>query len=104
MNVAASMHRSEVLERVLHDYRGFADTLPAGGGAHSARERAAGQLAELGWPSARDEYWRYANLRAFERGAYRPATASSAQSAATLHALQRQGALPAPIEGFERLI
>jgi Fe-S cluster assembly protein SufD len=104
MNVAASMQRSEILDRVLHDYRGVADSLPGGGSAHSARERAAGQLADLGWPSARDEYWRYANLRAFERSVYRPATVSSAQSAATLSALQRQGALPAPIEGFERLI
>jgi Fe-S cluster assembly protein SufD len=104
MNVAATLQRSEVLDRVLRDYRSVADSLPGSPSAHSARERAAGQLADIGWPSARDEYWRYANLRAFERSAYRPAAVSSAQSAATLSALQREGALPPPLAGFERLV
>jgi len=104
MNAAATQQRSEVLDRVLRDYRSVADTLPGGVSAHSARERAAGQLADIGWPSARDEYWRYANLRAFDHSAYRPAATSSAQCAATLSLLQSQGALPPPLAGFERLI
>jgi Fe-S cluster assembly protein SufD len=104
MNAAATMQRSDVLDRVLHDYRCVADTLPGGPSARSARERAAAQLADIGWPSARDEYWRYANLRAFERGAYGSAAVPAAEAAATLSALQRQGALPPPLAGFERLV
>ncbi|HVN47050.1 MAG TPA: hypothetical protein VMT66_17615, partial [Steroidobacteraceae bacterium] len=52
-----------VLDRVLRDWRAVASRLPAA----ASREQAAARLGELGWPSHRDEQWRYANLRAFDR-------------------------------------
>jgi Fe-S cluster assembly protein SufD len=105
MNVTATQQRSEVLDRVLRDYRAVAGELPGDSSAHSARAHAAEQLAEIGWPSARDEYWRYANLRAFERlSDYRPAPAPTTDASTALAELQRQGALPPQLPGFERLI
>jgi Fe-S cluster assembly protein SufD len=96
---------SRVLERVLHEYQAVAASLPGDARARAGRARAAGQLADMGWPSTRDEHWRYANLRAFEHpGAYRPAFGAPADPAATLTALQRSGTLPPPVPGFERLL
>jgi len=105
MSTSATALRPTVLDRVLHDYRAVADSLPGDAQAHAARARAAGLLADIGWPSIRDEHWRYANLRAFERlPAYRPAASPRQDAAATLAALQRSGALPPLVPGFERLI
>ncbi|HEY2416706.1 MAG TPA: SufD family Fe-S cluster assembly protein [Steroidobacteraceae bacterium] len=90
MSVPATAVRSSILERVLHDYESVAADLP---GETAARARAAARLSELGWPSVRDEQWRYANLRAFERlNSFRPASAGTLDIA-----------LPAAIPGFERL-
>ena len=89
------MGQSAVLERILHDFKSVASQLPDGVISHEARQRAAVELTRLGWPSARDEHWRYANLRAFERVAqFRPPTAVSSESPT----------LPAPLPGFERLL
>jgi len=91
MSVPATAARTSILERVLRDYASVAADLP---GDADVRARAAARLAELGWPSVRDEQWRYANLRAFER-------LSGFRSAAG-GALDMK--LPAAVPGFERLI
>jgi Fe-S cluster assembly protein SufD len=103
MSEAATAHAS-IVERVLNDYRSIAADLPGDAGVRATRARAAARLAELGWPSPRDEQFRYTNLRAFERlKGFRPPAAESAPAAA-LAALQAQIELPAPLPGFERLI
>jgi Fe-S cluster assembly protein SufD len=100
MSASATAVRASVLDRVLRDYRSSAEDLPGDASAHAARARAAAQLTELGWPSVRDEQWRYANLRAFERlDAFRPPTAVGAAHAAAVPA-----ELPPAVPGFERLI
>src|SRR5882724_8989125 len=91
------MAKAAILERINRDFLAAASELPAAAIALSARKQAAEELARLGWPSGRDEQWRYANLREFERiGRFSPAPASTA-SEATL-------ALPPALPGFERLL
>jgi Fe-S cluster assembly protein SufD len=103
MSAPATALPASVLDRVLRDYHSSAEQLPGDALARAARARAAAQLADLGWPSARDEQWRYANLRAFERlSAFRPAPAQSELPAES--ELPAQIELPAPVPGFERLI
>jgi Fe-S cluster assembly protein SufD len=81
---------------VLQEFRGLAAEQPGDAAARAARARAAERLAELGWPSSRDEQWRYTNLRAFERlGSFRPAGAAAAPPALSV---------PASVPGFERLV
>jgi Fe-S cluster assembly protein SufD len=105
MNEATTAMRAGVLDRVLRDYRGIAADLPGDAGVRAARARAAARLAELGWPSARDEQWRYTNLRAFERlNTFHPPAAEDRDAAAALAALQAQIELPPALPGFERLI
>lgn len=89
------MAQSAILDRILRDFEAAADTLPDATVSHAARRRAAQELSRLGWPSGRDEQWRYANLRAFERvGSFRPpAPASSALPD-----------LPAALPGFDRMV
>src|ERR1035441_10331337 len=70
MSAPATAARPSVLDRVLRDYESVAEGLPGDALAQAARARAAAQLTALGWPSARDEQWRYPNLRAFERLIY----------------------------------
>jgi Fe-S cluster assembly protein SufD len=95
MSETAPAVRASVLARVLRDFRGIAADLPGDEFAHAARARAAARLTELGWPSTRDEHWRYANLRAFERlGSFGPSPAA---------ALPAPLALPPAVPGFERL-
>lgn len=89
------MEHSAVIERILHDFDSVASQLPDSVVSHQARQRAAAELTRLGWPSARDEQWRYANLRAFERiGQFRPPLSSPSASLK----------LPDPLPGFERLV
>ncbi len=96
MSAPATAVRAGILDRVLRDFASLAQGLPADARASSARRQAAARLAELGWPSVRDEQWRYANLRAFEQlGAFLPAVAAAAGVDAEL---------PAAVPGFERLI
>ena len=91
MSVPATAVRASILDRVLRDYASVAAQLPGDAAAHA---RAAARLTELGWPSVRDEQWRYANLRAFERlSGFQPAAAGALDTE-----------LPAAIAGFERLI
>jgi Fe-S cluster assembly protein SufD len=94
---ASTPARSSLLDRVLADYRGIAAQLPGDADSRAARARAAAHLGDLGWPSARDEQWRYTNLRALDRiGAFAPDTAAA--PAATL------AEVPPALPGFERLI
>lgn len=89
------MAQSPVLERILEDYRAVASQLPDSAVPRAARERAAQELTRIGWPSARDEQWRYANLRAFDRvSQFRPTPAADDD-------LQ---ALPPALPGFERIV
>jgi Fe-S cluster assembly protein SufD len=85
------------LERILHDYRAGAAHAPGGPHEHAARERAVIELSQAGWPSTRDEQWRYANLRAIEGvPSFQPALRAAAQAAAPV--------LPPPLPGFARLV
>jgi Fe-S cluster assembly protein SufD len=89
------MGQSAILERILNDFASAAGELPDSVVPREARARAAAEFSRLGWPSARDEQWRYANLRAFERIAqFRSPAPTSAPTAA----------LPDPLPGFERLL
>jgi Fe-S cluster assembly protein SufD len=65
--------------------------------------RAAAALRELGLPAARDEEWRYANVRALDAiPDFRPAPPTSR---AALRAAMPPGlALPQALPGFERLV
>jgi Fe-S cluster assembly protein SufD len=115
MNAPAAAVRDSLLDRILRDYRGLAaatvdSALPADAALRAdaalpaAQSRAAARLGELGWPSARDEQWRYTNLRAFERVSdFRPASAAASGVAPGAQDLL-EGPLPPAIPGFERLI
>jgi len=50
-------------------------------------------------PTPRDENWKYANLRGLSRARFEPSPPPSAETAARIAA-----ALPAPLEGFERIV
>jgi Fe-S cluster assembly protein SufD len=50
-------------------------------------------------PTARDENWKYANLRGLARARFEPSAAPSADALARVAA-----ALPAPLEGYERVV
>lgn len=89
------MAKIATLDRILRDFEAAADTLPGDRLSLEARSRAAQELSRMGWPSARDEQWRYANLRAFERiGSFKPS--APATSALT--------DLPAALPGFDRMV
>ncbi len=104
MSMPAATERIGTLERILRDYEAVAAQLPDSAVAADTRRRAARELARLGWPSARDEQWRYANLRAFERvPAFRPAAPAGA-TAAEQGAAGAAFELPAPLPGFERWV
>src|ERR1700689_3556682 len=94
MSAPATTVRAGILDRVLRDFASLSQDLPADARERSTRTQAAARLAELGWPTVRDEQWRYANLRAFEHlGAFLPAAGASMDTE-----------LPAAVPGFERLI
>jgi Fe-S cluster assembly protein SufD len=84
----------------MRDYAAVAARLPDAAVPHEARARAMHELSQLGWPTNRDEQWRYTNLRAFERvPAFAPAVLTRAANQAA-PALELPPALP----GFERLV
>jgi Fe-S cluster assembly protein SufD len=89
------------LERVLCDYRAVAAQSPGGPQEHAARERAVLELTQLGWPTTRDEQWRYTNLRAIERvPSFQPAPRAAPGPAAG----PASAALPESLPGFARLV
>jgi len=96
--------RDPLLERALRDFETAAAHLPDAIVPQAARRRAAEQFTRLGWPSSRDEQWRYANLRALERIAtFAPAAARGAEPG--LEPQLGPGLeLPAPLPGFRRLL
>ena len=109
MNAALTKAPSPVLARILRDFEAAEASLSAGDAAtRAARRHAAQQLSQFGWPSARDEQWRYANLRAYERvAAFRPAaldTRGNLAAADQPHAAPLLAELPPVLPGFERLL
>ncbi|HTW73796.1 MAG TPA: SufD family Fe-S cluster assembly protein [Steroidobacteraceae bacterium] len=100
--------RGAALERALRDFEALAAQLPEQVVPRVVRRRAAEQLARLGWPQARDEQWRYANLRALERiERFAPAAGPAAGAASDAGAAAAAAAtleLPPALPGFERLL
>lgn len=105
--------RDQALERALRDFHTIAARLPDAVVPQAARQRAAEQLERLGWPSSRDEQWRYANLRALGRiTTFAPAVPPAAghagapaqQAAGLISGLGLGVELPAPLPGFRRVI
>jgi Fe-S cluster assembly protein SufD len=80
----------QTLDRIFDEYRHWQH-----GRTPALRQRlAADQLKELGLPAARDEQWRYANLRALDQvHGFTPAAAAAPAAA-----------LPEPLPGFTRLV
>ncbi|HEX4377205.1 MAG TPA: SufD family Fe-S cluster assembly protein [Steroidobacteraceae bacterium] len=96
------MAQAAILERIHRDFEAAAADLPASVIDPAARRRAADELERLGWPSGRDEQWRYANLRQFERvGQFGSRPVSSVAGAATDAA---NAQLPRALPGFERWV
>lgn len=78
----------------------FADRLreeyPAALACEPSRARALDSLAAIGLPTARDDRWKYANLRALEKMRLAPAT--------EVRTAEIDGALPPRIDGFPRIV
>jgi len=107
---AATLH-SETLDRILRDYQAVAARLPDAAVPRDARAHALRELSRYGWPKARDEQWRYTNLRAFEAvPAFAPAVLAQAPGdvAAALGratpAPELALELPPALPGFQRLL
>jgi Fe-S cluster assembly protein SufD len=107
---AATLH-SDTLDRILRDYQAVAARLPDAAVTREARAHALRELSRYGWPKARDEQWRYTNLRAFEAvPAFAPAVlvhAPDDASAALGRATPTPGLaleLPPALPGFQRLL
>src|SRR5580658_8067590 len=99
MATPTTTHRSDMVDRIMRDYEAVAARLPDAAVTRATRGRAMHELARLGWPTTRDEQWRYSNLRAFERVAEfapRVLARASGDSAAL--------ELPPALPGFERLV
>jgi Fe-S cluster assembly protein SufD len=90
-----------VLARIEAQHAAVLDAIAARDGdpGREARRAAFQRFAAAGVPANREENWRYANLRALERSTFSPRVALDA---ATLDAAR--AALPAPHEGFARLV
>ncbi|HSY04517.1 MAG TPA: SufD family Fe-S cluster assembly protein [Steroidobacteraceae bacterium] len=87
---------STLTNRIVEDYASVAAALPAAGAAAQRRRGAIEALRAVGLPGARDENWKYANLRPLERLRFVPAVpAPPAQLPATE---------PAPLPGFARYV
>jgi Fe-S cluster assembly protein SufD len=82
-------------EKVSREYAAVAPRLPAFVVSTARRRAAIDEILARGLPSARDENWRYANLRVLDRTTFAPAEAVSDTLAARL---------PDPIAGFTRLL
>jgi Fe-S cluster assembly protein SufD len=82
-------------QRIAEEYAGFARTLGSRDAAAERRRAAITALSASGLPGARDENWRYTNLRPLERQRFTPAPVA---------AVELRAALPAAFEGFARLV
>jgi Fe-S cluster assembly protein SufD len=86
--------------RIAEEYAAAASELPARVVSAARRELAVKALSAQGLPAARDENWKYANLRALERVRFAPPSAQPAGAAPS--APWSAAALPAPIAGYAR--
>lgn len=84
---------SALLTRIAAEHAAVQAAQPAASGTAHRRGALQGLLAR-GLPSGRDENWRYANLRALEKANFTPRPGSPPGNAE----------LPAPIEGFTRIV
>jgi Fe-S cluster assembly protein SufD len=75
------------------------DELASGAALSPARQALLRATLAAGLPTARDENWRYANLRALDRQAFSPAGPASPEALRAATA-----ALPPPLEGYVRLV
>jgi Fe-S cluster assembly protein SufD len=82
-------------QRIAEDFATAASALPAGGATAARRHAAVERLLASGLPGARDENWKYANLRPLERLRFVPA--ATQQPAVP-------GDLPPALEGFTRYV
>jgi Fe-S cluster assembly protein SufD len=102
---ARSAAAHEALERALRDFESAAASLPEAVLARGIRRRAAEELARLGWPTVRDEQWRYADLRALERiPSFAPPSFASPAGGAPYPAADPGAELPGPLPGFQRIV
>lgn len=86
---------SPLLTRIAADHAAAAAAQSATAQSLAHRRDVLHSLMQRGLPTARDENWRYANLRALEKASFTPATAAAPVSAAEL---------PAAIAGFTRFV
>jgi Fe-S cluster assembly protein SufD len=86
--------------RIAEEYAAASSELPARVVSAARRKLAVQALNAQGLPAARDENWKYANLRALERVRFAPPSAQPAAAAPS--APWPAAALPAPIAGYAR--
>ena len=86
--------------RIAEDYAAAAHGLPAAVVSAERRRLALQTLGSEGLPGARDENWKYANLRALERVRFAPAGALKPDAAAA--PAPPASALPAHLAGYTR--
>ena len=81
--------QSEALDRIVGDFRSVAPQLPGGGHrwVERARREALDGFASRGFPTVRDEDWKYTNVASIQRRALPPAIAAGAISAERVRAL-----------------
>ena len=90
---------SALAKRVLDEYAAVRESLPAGVVSAARRQEAIEALAAQGLPLAREENWRYSNLRPLERARFVPVAATDSTP---LPALPPGCELPARLAGFAR--
>ena len=89
---------SALATRISQEHAAAADSLPAGVISLDRRHSALRALEAQGLPTARDENWKYANLRPLERVRFAPVVHRVAADVAKLVAER----LPAPVAGYSR--
>jgi Fe-S cluster assembly protein SufD len=91
---------SALATRIAEEYAAASGELPARLVSVTRRQLAIKTLCARGLPAARDENWKYANLRALERVRFAPQSSEPASAAAATPL--SAAALPARIEGYVR--
>jgi Fe-S cluster assembly protein SufD len=84
-----------IADRIAQDYVAAAPLLSARVVSRERRKSAVDTLAEQGLPGARDENWKYANLRPLERARFAPSSPRARPDISVAD-------LPPPIEGYVR--
>lgn len=88
---------SALASRIVEEHAAAAARLPAGVVSPDRRRAAIEGLAALGLPTARDENWKYANVRVLERARFVPAPPPE-------RVRLEAGILPEPIGGYARYV